>query len=214
VVKRMLHLLNTRSAAGVLYDVDTRLRPSGSAGLLLSHIDSYRDYQRDDAWVWEHQALVRARPVAGAMALGKMFEGIRIDTLSRARVPGDLKAAIIEMRQKMRAALLDKKSILSKLKQGVGGLVDIEFLVQYQVLANASRCPQLLSDTGNFSLLKRLGQEAIIDADSAKYLSEAYETLRQAMHAEILQFQSSTLLAKPALNELMAKVAARWQEWL
>jgi len=131
LAQKIIHFLSTRTNLGLLYEVDMRLRPSGSSGLLVSHIDAYREYQAESAWTWEHQALVRARFVAGDESLRMTFDRIRFDTLSLKRDDEQLQADVVDMRQKMRQQLERKQNGKTDLKQTKGGLVDIEFLAQY-----------------------------------------------------------------------------------
>ncbi len=136
--QKLIHFLSTRTSLGVLYEVDMRLRPSGNSGMLVSHIDAFNDYQTESAWTWEHQALVRARAIAGDVQLGQKFEQIRKKIINRKRDLQKLKSDVIGMRQKMRKELDQSTHDLIDLKQCVGGLVDIEFLSQFLVLSRDS----------------------------------------------------------------------------
>ncbi|MGD8570747.1 MAG: bifunctional [glutamate--ammonia ligase]-adenylyl-L-tyrosine phosphorylase/[glutamate--ammonia-ligase] adenylyltransferase, partial [Gammaproteobacteria bacterium] len=135
--QRMIHILTAFTPAGDLYDVDMRLRPSGDSGLLVTHIDSFRDYQVKKAWTWEHQALVRARPVTGDDEVSEKFQQLRREVLAQHRDIGKLRGEVVDMRERMRKELAAKKSGFFDLKQGEGGITDIEFMVQYMVLARA-----------------------------------------------------------------------------
>ncbi len=142
LVQRIIHFLTTRTGAGDLYEVDTRLRPSGRAGLLVSAVEAFAEYQHRQAWTWEHQALARARVVAGPTALAERFQIIRREILQRERDPDVLRREVRDMRERMRAELDASTAEVFDLKQGRGGIADIEFVVQYAVLANASRYPE------------------------------------------------------------------------
>ncbi len=139
LAQKLIHFLSTKTSLGVLYEVDMRLRPSGNSGLLVSHIDAFQDYQTESAWTWEHQALVRARAIAGDVQLSQKFEQIRMTIINAKRDQQKLKTDVLEMRKKMRIEL-DKSTVEQiDLKQCVGGLVDIEFLSQYFVLSCSSQ---------------------------------------------------------------------------
>ncbi len=134
LAQKIIHFLSTRTSLGVLYEVDMRLRPSGNSGMLVSHIDSFEEYQNENAWTWEHQALVRARVVVGDEKIIQQFEKVRSKILSKERDNDSLKKDVAEMRLKMRQQLEQSKEDKIDLKQCVGGLVDIEFIAQYLML--------------------------------------------------------------------------------
>ncbi|MET0654382.1 MAG: bifunctional [glutamate--ammonia ligase]-adenylyl-L-tyrosine phosphorylase/[glutamate--ammonia-ligase] adenylyltransferase, partial [Pseudoxanthomonas sp.] len=138
LAQKLVALLGAATGAGRLYDVDVRLRPDGAKGLLVSSLSSYREYQRERAWTWEHQALVRARAIAGDAALLGEFDAIRAQTLSQSREVRKLKEEVANMRLKMRAELDRSDAARFDLKQGEGGLVDLEFLLQYLVLRDSA----------------------------------------------------------------------------
>ncbi len=185
--QRVIHILSAHTAAGVLYDVDMRLRPSGSAGVLVSHVDGFREYQLKDAWTWEHQALIRARAVCGDPALMERFEAVRREVLSHC-IPGEkLKSEVADMRVKIRRQHPPGAAQRFDLKQGGGGLVDIEFLVQYLVLSNACRHLKLLDWTDNVRLLESLAYCRIVDELTAYRLRRAYLVYRAVIHRCNLQ---------------------------
>lgn len=134
LAQKMIHFLSTRTNLGLLYEVDMRLRPSGNSGLLVSHIDAFAEYQKESAWTWEHQALVRARAIAGDLNIMNKFAKIRLETLRLTRELVKLKQDIVEMRDKMRKELKTNATKLD-LKHAQGGLIDIEFLAQYFILS-------------------------------------------------------------------------------
>jgi glutamate-ammonia-ligase adenylyltransferase len=185
--QRIVHLLATPTAVGVLYEVDTRLRPSGTSGLLVSSVASFEAYQRDEAWTWEHQALLRARPVAGSPGIGDAFVRIRRSILGGERDPAKLREEVSAMRARMRDELATREQGMFDLKQGAGGIADIEFLVQYLVLANAHANPALLDWTDNIRQLESLVTADVLEAATGEALTEAYKTLRERTHRLGLQ---------------------------
>ncbi len=214
LAQRVVHIISMQTANGRLYEVDTRLRPDGAAGMLVSSLDAFELYQREKAWVWEHQALIRARMVVGNAHLDEEFDRIRRSVLNQSRDLDSLKADVIEMRQKMRDALGSKAKDRSKkfhLKQDVGGVVDIEFIAQYAVLANAARYNDLLDHTATRKLLNALLEHGVLDESQVSKLSEAYELYRSRAHQRALQEQSSLLDANE-FTGLRADVKQIWQQ--
>jgi glutamate-ammonia-ligase adenylyltransferase len=193
LTQRVIHMLTARTGAGVLYEVDTRLRPSGRSGLLVSSIDAFATYQREQAWTWEHQALVRARAVAGPPSLVARFDEIRRQVLSQPRDPGMLRREVCQMRDRMREALDSGKPGWFHIKQGRGGIADIEFMVQYSVMANAQRYPALLRYSDNIRQLDGLEHVGILTSADATLLRDAYRTFRRRSHLLKLQEQSSLI---------------------
>jgi len=172
--QRLIHVLNTRTAAGNLYEVDMRLRPSGQSGALVTSAEGFEKYQLEKAWVWEHQALVRARPVAGPGALRQRFMQIRKKILCREREVENLRAEIFAMRNKMREAQEATPEGEFNLKHDAGGIVDIEFMVQYGVLLLANKYPDLVESTNNYELLSRLAEVGFIDDEQREQLQSIY----------------------------------------
>ena len=189
--QRVIHILTAHTRAGKAYEIDTRLRPSGSSGVLVSHIDAFSDYQLEEAWTWEHQALIKARPICGDERIARHFEGIRSRVLARQRSKIELKEEVIRMRQRMRRELLKPEADLFDLKQDTGAMVDIEFMVQYLVLLNSSRHSGLLKWTDNVRLLQTLIETKTLDEYTAHLLKHAYLIYRAAAH-------QLSLLEKPA----------------
>ncbi|MCR6663671.1 MAG: bifunctional [glutamate--ammonia ligase]-adenylyl-L-tyrosine phosphorylase/[glutamate--ammonia-ligase] adenylyltransferase [Luteimonas sp.] len=177
LAQKIVSLLGTVTGGGRLFDVDVRLRPDGGKGLLVSSLASYGDYQRERAWTWEHQALVRARFIAGDDTLRGDFERVRDATLGRARDDGVLRKDVIDMRKRMRDELDRSDDARFDLKQGEGGLVDLEFLVQYLVLRHAAAHPALLQPRATPLLLEAMVPAGILDAASAEGLVRAHATL-------------------------------------
>ncbi|MGI9261900.1 MAG: bifunctional [glutamate--ammonia ligase]-adenylyl-L-tyrosine phosphorylase/[glutamate--ammonia-ligase] adenylyltransferase, partial [Woeseiaceae bacterium] len=182
LVRRLVHFLTAQTGSGALYQVDTRLRPSGRSGLLVVNMEGFEHYQEENAWTWEHQALLRSRPVAGSAAVAREFERIRIDTLCN-RVHFDaLRDDVMSMRKKMRIQLDKTTAEQFDLKQGEGGIGDIEFLVQYLVLKNARREPTLIHYTDNIRQLGTLEAVGILDAIDVAQLQEIYKAYRLRTH--------------------------------
>lgn len=211
--QRIIHLLTALTAAGVLYETDMRLRPDGASGLLVTNLKSYRDYQMKKAWLWEHQALVRARVVAGDPQIAEQFTDIRREVLSQQRDKSDLRKEVIDMRNRMRKELSKEKKGQFDLKQGAGGIVDIEFMVQYGVLAWAFEKPDLLEYTDNIRLLEGLGSAGLMAKTDVEVLSDAYRTFRARLHKMALQEQPG-LVDVEEYSELSEAVQRIWQHWL
>ncbi|THF55613.1 bifunctional [glutamate--ammonia ligase]-adenylyl-L-tyrosine phosphorylase/[glutamate--ammonia-ligase] adenylyltransferase [Pseudothauera rhizosphaerae] len=190
LAQRVNTWLSSQTAAGILFETDLRLRPNGDAGLIACSLDSFRKYQLESAWVWEHQALTRARFSAGDAALGEAFEGIRDEVLRLPRDLAELRREVLEMRQKMRDAHAGKSELFD-LKHDDGGLVDVEFLVQYLVLGHAHAHPQLTGNLGNIALLRIAGELGLIPADLAAACGDSYRRLRHLQHRQRLNDRPS-----------------------
>ncbi|GHE22169.1 bifunctional [glutamate--ammonia ligase]-adenylyl-L-tyrosine phosphorylase/[glutamate--ammonia-ligase] adenylyltransferase [Halomonas urumqiensis] len=181
--QRIIHLLTAVTPAGTLYEVDMRLRPSGNSGLLVSTLSAFADYQRREAWTWEHQALVRARVVAGYARLAERFTEIRGEILGAKRDLDALRDEVVKMRQKMRDHLASKQEGETfDLKHDPGGMVDIEFLCQYAVLSMANDTPELLEWSDNMRILETLEATERLPAEECQRLRDAYLALRSAAH--------------------------------
>ncbi len=191
--QRLIHLLGMRTAAGTLYEVDMRLRPNGASGMLVSGIHAYEKYQKTKAWVWEHQALVRARAISGDPIIMQRFNEIRKSVLSQPRDINTLKTEVISMREKMRQSLSRGTKETFDIKQDKGGLVDIEFIVQFAVLAWANKFPELCEFTDNINLLQTLQKIKIVSKDDAQQLTETYKKYRQRLHRLALQEQKGVV---------------------
>ncbi|CZT31173.1 bifunctional [glutamate--ammonia ligase]-adenylyl-L-tyrosine phosphorylase/[glutamate--ammonia-ligase] adenylyltransferase [Pseudomonas cerasi] len=203
--QRVIHLLTTQTNSGQLYDVDMRLRPSGASGLLVSSVGAFARYQANEAWTWEHQALVRARVMAGSRDVGEQFEKVRADVLGRERDLDKLRAEVSEMRAKMRdnlgtrvtaagrAANAFEAAVPFDLKQDAGGIVDIEFMVQYAALAWSREHPALLQYTDNIRILEGLEEAGLLPDTDAGLLREAYKAYRSAAHRQALQKQAGVV---------------------
>ncbi|MDD5755134.1 MAG: bifunctional [glutamate--ammonia ligase]-adenylyl-L-tyrosine phosphorylase/[glutamate--ammonia-ligase] adenylyltransferase, partial [Methylococcales bacterium] len=208
--QKIRHILDTKLLAGELYEVDLRLRPNGDSGALVTHINSYENYLTKNAWTWELQALVRSRFVAGDVNLGQVFSEIRQRVLSLPRDIEKLKTEVREMREKMRENLAIKSAEKFDLKQSVGGIVDIEFMVQFSVLANAANSPALTIYTDNIRLLERLQIQNILPETDLKILTTAYCTYRDAGHKRVLQGDTTIINAQEFI-ELREQVTQIWQ---
>jgi glutamate-ammonia-ligase adenylyltransferase len=180
--QRVVHILTTHTQAGILYEADMRLRPDGSSGPLVCHIDSFYDYQNTKAWTWEKQALLRARPVSGDPRIAARFQDIRKEVLTRARDKNRLREEVRAMRQRMRSALSISEPGMFDLKQDKGGIVDIEFLVQYLVLLNAHNHPEIIRWTDNVRQLRALAECGAIDEYTAYFLRRTYLSYRAFAH--------------------------------
>nr|VFK01344.1 MAG: glutamate-ammonia-ligase adenylyltransferase [Candidatus Kentron sp. H] len=185
--QRIIHFLSAHTPAGVLYEVDARLRPSGRSGFLVSNMDAFADYQHQSAWTWEHQALVRARPVAGDKRLARRFDGIRAEILCKTRDPDELGRAVWEMRERMRRELDHTRPGVFDLKQGPGGITDIEFIVQYATLRWADRLGTSLVYSDNIRLLKGMAEIGVMVGRDAESLARIYRRYRARIHGLALQ---------------------------
>ncbi len=207
--QRVRHMLDMKMVSGVLYEVDMRLRPSGDSGLLVTHVNSYEDYLKNNAWTWEHQALVRARYIAGDIELKQKFEGIRERILRLPRKETKLKKEIVKMRDKMREALAKNETEYFDLKHSRGGIVDIEFIVQFHVLAHAAENKELTFYTDNVSLLKTLNIHGFISDSNLGILKNAYCLYRDYGHHRVLQEQR-VLAGRDEFVEIRTQVEQLW----
>ena len=187
LAQRFINMMMTNMPSGILYEIDLRLRPHGESGFLVSSLQSFREYQSKDAWIWEHQALVRARGVAGDLELIASFAQVRAEILCRIRDEQILRTAIVEMRERMRRELLNPKADYMDLKQSIGGIIDIEFILQYGVLRWSHQFPELVQYPDNVRVSEQLGNLGCIRSADAKLLKEAYLTYRSAVHKLALQ---------------------------
>ncbi len=204
--QRIIHALTMHTAAGTLYGADMRLRPGGESGTIVSHIESYEEYLKNNAWTFEHQALIRARPVAGDPLLFRRFDTIRKKILTLKRDAQTLKTEVGEMREKMRAQRLKYEPGLFNLKQGRGGIVDIEFFVQYMVLRHAADHPDVVEWTDNIRLLEALSVDSLISGEDSGALQSAYVTMRKAIHRLTLQ-ELPAIVTEDQFRDAAADVA-------
>ncbi|EHH2455224.1 bifunctional [glutamate--ammonia ligase]-adenylyl-L-tyrosine phosphorylase/[glutamate--ammonia-ligase] adenylyltransferase [Vibrio parahaemolyticus] len=212
LAQRIIHIFSTRTASGILYEVDTRLRPSGASGLLVSPTDAFEDYQHQDAWTWEHQALVRARMIYGDEPLAIAFHNTRHDVLCKPRDEQTLKKEVVEMREKMRDHLGGKKSGRFMIKQDVGGITDIEFLAQYLVLNYSHEKPKLTRWCDNVRIYETLIAQGVMEEDQAMQLIRAYTTMRNEIHhRNLLNLDADVVEDKFVAEREWVKQA--WNQW-
>ncbi|WP_223415397.1 MULTISPECIES: bifunctional [glutamate--ammonia ligase]-adenylyl-L-tyrosine phosphorylase/[glutamate--ammonia-ligase] adenylyltransferase [unclassified Pseudomonas] len=221
--QRIIHLLTAQTNSGQLYEVDMRLRPSGASGLLVSSLGAFARYQENEAWTWEHQALVRARVLVGSQDVGQAFEKVRAAILGKVRDLPTLRQEVSEMRAKMRDNLGSKSTAAGTganafeatapfdLKQDAGGIVDIEFMVQYAALAWSETHPPLLRWTDNIRILEELEHEGLMPAEDASLLREAYKAYRSAAHRQALQKDAGVIPGDQFADE-RRQVLRIWKE--
>ena len=214
VVRRVIALLETNTRFGRLYDIDTRLRPSGRSGLMVVGIDALKKYLDESAWTWELQAFVRARPVAGDALLGNKLEMLRTEILRQPRMLDTLLRNVVDMREKMHShfdAGVNKTGF--DLKHDRGGIVDIEFMVQYQVLAHAEAHPELAAYTDNIRQLDGLSQSGCISIRDADVLKRSYVRYRALIHEAILAGRKGRVSVDVIESE-RRQVEAIWAHWM
>jgi glutamate-ammonia-ligase adenylyltransferase len=208
--QRVIHTLTSHTRAGKVYEIDTRLRPSGISGILVRHVEAFGDYQLNEAWTWEHQALIKARAVSGAALITARFDAIRAQTLARRRESTRLRADVIEMRERMRRERSRPEAGVFDLKQDPGGMVDIEFLVQYLVLRLAHRHPELVQWTDNVRLIQTLIGATVLNEVTAHVLKHAYLIYRAAAHQLSLQEKPATVPAEK-FDRLQQRIRQIWK---
>jgi len=209
LAQRVNNWLTTHTAAGVLFATDLRLRPSGASGLLVSSLAAFEQYQEQSAWTWEHQALTRARHCAGDAAVGAAFEAIRERILRRARDAAKLARDVLEMRDKMHAAH-PNRSMLFDLKHDRGGMIDLEFIVQYLVLAHAHAHPELVGNLGNIALLGIAGELGLIPTALAEQCQNAYREFRRRQHALRLEGAQYARVEPASVEAQVGAVQELW----
>jgi [glutamine synthetase] adenylyltransferase / [glutamine synthetase]-adenylyl-L-tyrosine phosphorylase len=210
LAQRLITWLTSNTAAGQLYDTDLRLRPDGAAGLLVSSFAAFRKYQREHAWTWEHQALTRARFVAGDPALGAAFEAEREAILRLPRDPVKLRADVADMRRKM-AAGHPNRTALFDLKHDPGGMVDVEFAVQFLVLAHAHGHPELTRNAGNIALLGMAAELGHVPRPIADAAADAYRSYRRLQHKVRLTGAPHARVEPESQAANRSAVAALWK---
>lgn len=213
LVQRIIHLFNVRTSFGILYEVDVRLRPQGEAGLLACSLAAFEDYQMQDAWTWEHQALVRARAIYGEVELIERFKQIRHKVLCKVRDERQLKTEVREMREKMRTHLGSTQQDSFNLKIDQGGIGDIEFLSQYLVLNYAHHYPKMTTWSDNVRILELAANYQIMEQDEAQKLTQAYIDMRNEIHQLSLQLLPSTVDNTCFVEEKQI-VNQSWAKWL
>ncbi len=213
LVRRLVHFLTTQTSSGVMYEIDTRLRPEGRKGVLVTSIDAFERYQEENAWTWEHQALLRARSVAGSAAVAMDFERVRAQTLmSRVRLD-TLRDEVVSMRTRMRKELDRSDTGRFDLKHGRGGIGDIEFIVQYLVLRNARKYPAVIRFSDNIRQIAALATVGRLDVQTAARLQDAYREFRRRLHHLTLNDRPPFVRNDELLSE-RDLVAAVWEQHL
>ncbi len=211
LARRIIHFLSIQTTSGMLYEVDTRLRPSGQSGLLVTSLTALERYQREEAWTWEHQALLRARAVAGGAEVREGFEALRRRALLKYVRRDDLREQVASMRQRMREALGQGGAGRFDIKQDAGGLADIEFLVQYLVLAHAREAPALLRWSDNIRQLEALASAGVLAAATAEQAAEIYRRYRSRLH-QLSLAGAPGVVDDAEFTAARAWVKARWRE--
>ncbi|MCC5862978.1 MAG: bifunctional [glutamate--ammonia ligase]-adenylyl-L-tyrosine phosphorylase/[glutamate--ammonia-ligase] adenylyltransferase [Gammaproteobacteria bacterium] len=211
LARRIIHFLSIQTTSGMLYEIDTRLRPSGQSGLLVTSLAALDRYQREEAWTWEHQALLRARAVAGGARVREGFEALRRRALVEYVRHDDLREQVAAMRQRMREALGQGGAGRFDIKQDAGGLADIEFLVQYLVLAHARAAPALLRWSDNIRQLEALASAGILPDATAEHAAEVYRRYRSRLH-QLSLAGAPGIVEDTEFVEERAWVQARWCE--
>ena len=209
LTQRVIHMLTIMTPQGTLYEVDPRLRPDGAKGVLVNTLDGLGEYLRDKAWTWEHQALVRARPVAGDPALGERFARLRRDILLSDRDGDTLRQEVRKMRERMRTELGSHRADRFDLKQDAGGVADIEFMVQYGALHWAARLGPDLDFTDNIRLLDGIGRAGLMSIEDVTLLADAYRAYRGRIHELSLQ-ESEAVVGNEEFADLREAVIGTW----
>ena len=219
--QKLIHMMSSVTPSGMLYEVDTRLRPSGNSGLLVSSMAAFKKYQQEQAWTWEHQALVRARFIAGDLSIQRAFDEYRMRIVRQNRDPSSLKTDVIEMRQKMldhlsTAAKGDNPDEIFHLKHDRGGIVDLEFLVQFLVLANAHEHEDLAVWSDNVRSIEALCDADVICEDERDAWLSGYLELRKHVHHAILDGHSKQVPVasmEGSLATVRQAIATTWQRY-
>jgi glutamate-ammonia-ligase adenylyltransferase len=210
LAQRFITWMTSHTSAGILFDIDVALRPDGASGMLVSSVQAFERYQQNSAWVWEHQALTRARFCAGDSAIGEQFEQIRCQVLRKERDEAELRREVLAMRQRMHDAHPSRDEQFD-LKQDEGGMIDIEFIVQYLVLRHAAQYRELTGNIGNIALLKLCGSLGLIDAALANGTADAYRAMRKLQHQLRLQGQDQSRVDPSRVERHAAQVSALWR---
>lgn len=209
LAQRIVHIFTSRTVSGVLYEMDTRLRPSGNSGLMAININRYGSYLAEEAWTWEHQALVRSRMAYGSEDLIQRFDTIRHEILIKPRDLVALRQDVVDMRAKMRDNLAKDTDVLFDLKQGLGGIADIEFITQFLVLAHSNKYPELTGSCINVALFELFTKHQLLSAEQAKTLTQSYWQLRDAYHRLSLQ-QQDKLIDSAQMQGVSVSIQQIW----
>ncbi|NTV71209.1 MAG: bifunctional [glutamate--ammonia ligase]-adenylyl-L-tyrosine phosphorylase/[glutamate--ammonia-ligase] adenylyltransferase [Azonexaceae bacterium] len=209
--QRLNSWLSSQTPAGILFETDLRLRPNGDSGLLAVSVDAFREYELKNAWTWEHQALTRARFCAGDPAVGQRFEEIRCEILRLPRDLAKLREEVVAMRQKMVDAHALNSDTEFALKHDPGGIIDVEFIVQYLVLGYAHQHASLTGNLGNIALLRMAGELGLIDPKQAQAVGNAYREYRRLQHARRLSATPKAPIPREEVEGHIAAVRQLWQ---
>jgi glutamate-ammonia-ligase adenylyltransferase len=209
--QRLNSWLSSQTPAGILFETDLRLRPNGDSGLLAVSVDSFRDYELKNAWTWEHQALTRARFCAGDPAVGQRFEEIRCEILRLPRDLGKLREEVVAMRHKMYDAHALRSATEFALKHDPGGIVDVEFIVQYLILGHSHQHASLTGNLGNIALLRIAGELGLIDPQQAEAAGNAYREYRRLQHAKRLSAFPKAPIPREEVERHIAAVERLWK---
>ncbi|GAO37613.1 glutamine-synthetase adenylyltransferase [Sulfuricella sp. T08] len=210
LAQRINSWISSMTPAGILYETDLRLRPNGASGLLVSSVEAFEDYQKNQAWVWEHQALTRARFCAGDADIGATFERIRIEVLRQVRDPATLREEVLKMRQKMLDAHPNPSGLFD-IKHDRNGIIDVEFIVQYLVLNFSRLHPELTRNAGNLALLRIAGEFKLIPAKLAEQVRDTYREYRLLQHQLRLQGGAHARIDPEQTEEHAEAVKQLWQ---
>ena len=213
LVRRLLHMLTTQTGTGILYEIDTRLRPDGRSGVLVTSLNGFARYQQENAWTWEHQALLRARPVAGDPGVAKEFARIRSEVLRQHAHRESLREDVVRMRQRMRDELDRSNADRFDLKYGIGGVGDIEFLVQYLVLRTAASAPAVIEFSDNIRQIDALVAAGVLDANDGTKLQDIYRKYRTFLHHAALDDRPGHAPGDAFRSERDC-IVELWQRWL
>jgi glutamate-ammonia-ligase adenylyltransferase len=213
LVRRVVHFLSSQTGSGTMYEIDMRLRPDGQSGLLVTSVDAFERYQQDNAWTWEHQALLRARPVAGSEAIAEEFERIRKETLKNLVHRESLRDDVVSMRHRMRRELDKSNASLFDIKQGQGGIGDIEFTVQYLVLRFAEEHPSVTDYSDNIRQLDALAEVGCLGIEVVTRLQDIYRTYRLRVHHLVLN-NHKPLVPADEFEDERNYVRSIWREHL
>ncbi len=209
LAQRFITWMTSHTSSGILFDIDIALRPDGASGLMVSSVNSFERYQEKSAWLWEHQALTRARFCAGDIEIGAKFEQIRETVLRLPRDAENLKSEVISMRKKMREANVNRTDLFD-LKHDHGGMIDIEFMVQYIVLRHSHAFPELTANIGNIALLHRCGELNLVDLTLASETADTYRVLRKHQHNIRLQGEEKARIQTEKIAQIILASEALW----
>jgi glutamate-ammonia-ligase adenylyltransferase len=189
VAQKVLHILGTRTHSGILYEADTRLRPDGRAGMMVSSVNAFEDYQRNKAWTWEHQALLRSRSITGSEPVRQEFARIRQSVLAVPQDQAKICSDVVEMREKMRSHLASRDESSINIKQDPGGMVDIEFTTQAGMLLNLAEHPEMLGVSSTLEFIEYLTGIGWYSSAEADDLATAYKLYRQHANRQALEVE-------------------------